>query len=135
MLAHMPVALQRLLDKVPERFEMLNNLLKGREVFSNVGAVIPTSTLTRFVTAKDDNEQKQLAWGILTDAGGVMHVTLRDFRPHVAALHSFGRDDLAAHITRDYLDAYADGFNQYIRDLQRITIASRRTRFIQRVSP
>lgn len=135
MLAHMPVALQRLLDKVPERFEMLNNLLKGREVFSNVGAVIPTSTLTRFVTAKDDNEQKQLAWGILTDAGGVMHVTLRDFRPHVAALHSVGRADLAAHITRDYLDAYADGFNQYIRDLQRITIASRRTRFIQRVSP
>lgn len=135
MLAHMPVALQRLLDKMPERFEILNNLLKGREVFSNVGAVSSTSTLTRFVTAKDDNEQKQLAWGILTDARGVMRISLRDFRPQVAALDSFGRPDLARQMTQDYLDAYAEGFNQYIRDLQRITIASRRTRFLQRVSP
>ncbi len=135
LLAHLPVSLQRLLDKVPERFEMLNNLLKGREVFSNIGAVAPTSTLTRFVTAKDDNEQKQLAWGILTDARGVMRVSLRDFRPHVAALRSFGRDDLAQQITRDYLESYADGFNRYIRELQRITIASRRTRFLQRASP
>ncbi|HAE60455.1 MAG TPA: hypothetical protein DCG54_13365 [Anaerolineae bacterium] len=135
MLAHMPVPLQRLLDKVPERFETLNNLLKGREVFSNVGAVIPTSTLTRFVTAKDDNQQKQLAWGILTDSRGVLRVTLRDFRPHVAALHTLGRADLACQVTQDYLDSYADGFNQYIRDLQRITIASRRTHFLRRVSP
>jgi hypothetical protein len=135
MLAHMPVPLQRLLDKVPERFETLNNLLKGREVFSNVGAVTPTSTLTRFVTAKDDNQQKQLAWGILTDSRGVLRVTLRDFRPHVAALHTFGRADLACQVTQDYLDSYADGFNQYIRDLQRITIASRRTHFLRRVSP
>ncbi|PKN93347.1 MAG: hypothetical protein CVU44_10685 [Chloroflexi bacterium HGW-Chloroflexi-6] len=135
MLAHMPVPLQRLLDKVPERFEVLNNLLKGREVFSNVGAVIPTSTLTRFVTAKDDNEQKQLAWGILTDARGFMRISLRDFRPHVAALHTFGRSDLARQVAQNYLDSYADGFNAYIRDLQRITIASRRTRFIKRASP
>ena len=133
MLANMPVGLQRMLDKMPERFEMLNNLLKGREVFSNVGAVIPTSTLTRFVTAKDDNEQKQLAWGILTDSRGVVRVSLRDFRPHVAALHAFGRADLARQITQDYLDSYADGFNQYIRDLQRITIASRRTRLLERI--
>jgi hypothetical protein len=133
MLAHMPVALQRLLDKVPERFEILNNLLKGREVFSNVGAVAATSTLTRFVTAKDDNEQKQLAWGILTDSRGVLRITLRDFRPHVAALQAFGRADLANRIVQDYLDSYADGFNQYIRDLQRITIASRRTRILDRI--
>lgn len=130
LLAYMPTPLQRLLDKVPEQFEMLNNLLKGREVFSNVGAVVPTSTLTRFVTAKDDNDQKQLAWAILTDARGLMHITLRDFRPYVAALQSLGRADLARQIAQDYLDAYADGFNLYVRELQRITIASRRTRFL-----
>lgn len=66
-MAHLPPPIQRLLDKLPERFELLNNLLKGQEVFSNVGAVVPRQhTLTRFITAKDDNEQKQLAWGILT---------------------------------------------------------------------
>ncbi len=86
MLAHMPPALQRLLDRVPARVEMLNNMLKGTEVFSNVGAVVPSSTLRRFVTAKDDNEQKRLVWGILTEASGVMHISLRDFRPHVAAM-------------------------------------------------
>jgi hypothetical protein len=130
LLAHLPAPLQRILDKVPERFEMLNNLLKGREVFSNVGAVVSTSTLSRFVTAKDDNDQKQLAWAILTDARGQMHITLRDFRPHVAEFLALGRPDLARQIAQDYLDAYADGFNIYIRELQRITIASRRTRFL-----
>jgi hypothetical protein len=127
LLAHLPPPLQRLLDKVPARFELLNNILKGREVFSNVGQVVPTSTLTRFVTAKDDNEQKQLAWGVITDANGMMRLSLRDFRPHVAALHRAGRRDLANRIAFDYLTAYISSFNAYIRDLQRITIASRRT--------
>jgi hypothetical protein len=129
LLAGLPPAIQQLLDRVPERFEMLNNLLKGREVFSNVGAVAPSSTLIRFSTAKDDNEQKQLAWGFLTDASGVMRVSLRDFRPHVASLRAIGRSDLADQITRDYLDSYANGFNIYIRDLQRITAASRKTQY------
>lgn len=127
-LAHIPPPLQRLLDQIPERFELLNNVLKGREVFSNVGAVVPTSTLRRFVTAKDDNEQKQLVWGVITDAEGVMHISLRDFRPHVAALHAIGRADLAREITQDYLDSYVKGFNNYIFDLQRITLASRQTK-------
>ncbi len=130
LLAHLPPALQHLLDKVPERFEMLNNMLKGREVFSNVGAVVPSSTLTRFVTAKDDNEQKQLVWGVLTDASGSMHISLRDFRPHVAALLAIGRKDLADLIAQDYLDAYTSGVNAFVRDLQRITIASRKTRIL-----
>jgi acyl-homoserine lactone acylase PvdQ len=51
----------------------------------------------------------------------------------VAALQVFGRADLANRIVQDYLDSYADGFNQYIRDLQRITIASRRTRILDRI--
>ena len=77
LLAHLPVPVQRLLDKIPGRFDILNDLIKGREVFSNVGRVAPGSSLTRFMTAKDDNEKKELAWGVLTDADGVMHVTIR----------------------------------------------------------
>jgi hypothetical protein len=127
LLAHLPLPIQRLLDKIPERNEMLNNLIKGREVFSNVGAVVPTSTLTRFITAKDDNAQKQLAWGVLTDAKGILHISLRDFRPHIATLLAIGRKDLANLVTQDYLDAYADGFNRYISELSLITRANRET--------
>ena len=127
LLAHMPPSLQRMLDQVPVRFELLNNMLKGREVFSNVGAVVPTSTLKRFVTAKDDNEQKQLVWGVITDAEGVMRISLRDFRPHVAALYESGHAELAHAITQDYLDAYTEGFNSFIMELQRITALSRET--------
>ena len=127
LLAHMPAPLQRMLDQLPMRFELLNNILKGSEVFSNVGAVVPTSTLKRFVTAKDDNEQKFLVWGIITDADGVMRISLRDFRPHVAALYAIERRELAQAITQDYLDSYAEGFNTFIQDLQRITALSRET--------
>jgi hypothetical protein len=123
LLAHLPLPLQRILDKIPERFELLNNIIKGREVFSNVGAVAKISTLTRFITAKDDNTQKELAWGVITDAKNVMRISLRDFRPHVATLFSIGRKDLANLIAQDYLDAYAAGFNAYIDDLSRITRA------------
>ncbi len=127
LLAHLPNALQKLLDKVPEKIDLLNNLLKGREVFSNVGAVVSGSTLTRFITAKDDNAQKQLAWGVMTDAKNIMRIHLRDFRPHVDTLLSIGRKDLASLITQDYLDAYADGLNAYVRDLLKISAAGRQT--------
>ena len=125
LLAHLPLPLQRILDKIPERFDLLNNILKGREVFSNVGAVAPGSSLCRFITAKDDNARKELAWGIVTDSQGVMRISLRDFRPHVAALEKIGRKDLANLIAQDYLNAYAEGLNCYIRDLSRIASASR----------
>ena len=125
MLAHLPAPLQRMLDQVPERFDILNDLIKGREVFSNVGAVASSSTLTRFTTAKDDNEKKTLAWGVLTDAQGVMKITLRDFRPHVALLATCGKRDLALRITRHYLDSYVVGLNNYINELNRITMGSR----------
>jgi len=124
LLAHMPQPLQRLLDRVPGRIDMLNDLIKGREVFSNVGAVAHSSTLTRFATAKDDNDKKTLAWGVLTDAQGIMHVTLRDFRPHVGQLIAIGLGDTAQRLAQDYVDAYARGLNQYIRGLQHITLAS-----------
>ncbi len=131
LLAYMPAPLQRMLDTVPNRSDVLNDIIKGREVFSNVGAVAPTSTLTRFITAKDDNDKKALAWGVMTDARGVMRITLRDFRPHVGLLVAAGHKDLAVRIVDDYLDAYAQGLNNFIRDLQRITETSRETRLVR----
>jgi len=128
LLAHMPTPLQRLLDQIPGRFETLNDLIKGREVFSNVGAVAPTSTLLRFTTAKDDNDQKTLVWGVLTDAAGIMHISLRDFRPHVGLLEQIGQRELAVRIGQDYLNAYVRGFNAFISDLHWITLASRESR-------
>jgi len=120
LLAHLPIGLQRLLDRVPDRVGLLNDIIKGREVFSNVGAVAPGSSLTRFITAKDDNENKLLAWGVLTDAQQQMRLTLRDFRPHVAALVACGYQELANRITQDYLDSYANGLNRFIRELLKI---------------
>ena len=128
LLAHMPTPLQRLLDEIPGKFDLLNDIIKGREVFSNVGVVAPSSSLIRFITAKDDNEKKTLAWGILTDATEVMRVSLRDFRPHVAALHSVGRKAFANQMVQEYLEAYATGLNTYIQELRQITMSSRETR-------
>ncbi|PID86117.1 MAG: hypothetical protein CSA11_10600 [Chloroflexi bacterium] len=121
MLAHMPAPLQQLLDTIPSHFDILNDMIKGREVFSNVGQVAPTSSLTRFITAKDDNEKKTLAWGVMTDANQTMIVTLRDFRPHVGLLTAVHQHDLAQHIAQDYLNAYARGLNKYISELYTIT--------------
>jgi hypothetical protein len=128
MMAHLPIPLQRLLDQIPNRFDVLNDIVKGREVFSNVGAVAKTSSLTRFIGAKDDNNKKTLVWGVLTDAQSTMHLALRDFRPHVGLLAAIGRQDLAKRIAQDYLDAYANGLNRYIYELRWITLASRETR-------
>lgn len=128
LLAHVPFALQRLLNTIPNRFDTLNDLIKGREIFSNIGAVAAGSTLTRFMTAKDDNDKKTLAWAVLTDSDGVMRITLRDFRPHVALFEAIGRRDMAARIAQDYLDAYTRGLNEYIHDLRQITLTSNDTR-------
>jgi hypothetical protein len=128
LLAGIPKPLQKLLDAVPGRFGVLNDLIKGREVFSNVGAVAPTSTLSRFITAKDDNDKKTLAWGAMTDATGILRLTLRDFRPHVGALIAIGQRELAERLAQDYIEVYARGLNDYTRDLRRITQAGRETR-------
>ena len=121
LLAHMPAPLQQLLDTIPSHFDVLNDIIKGREVFSNVGQVAPSSSLTRFITAKDDNEKKTLAWGVMTDANQTMIVTLRDFRPHVGMLTAVHQQDLAQKLTQDYLNAYARGLNKYISELYTIT--------------
>ena len=80
------------------------------------------------MSAKDDNEKKDLVWGVLTDAEGIMRVTLRDFRPHVHLFVETGFQDMANLITQDYLDSYAEGLNRFVNDLRRITVASRETR-------
>jgi hypothetical protein len=123
LLAHLPHPIKHLLDQIPARYEKLNNIIKGTEVLSNLGSVADSSSLTRFITAKDDNQQKQLTWGVLTDAQGVMKITLRDFRPHIVHLLEIGRRDLADLITQDYLDAYVQGLNQYVREVTRIAVA------------
>ncbi len=125
LLANMPTPVQHLLDAVPGRFDVLNDLIKGREVFSNLGQAMPGSSLSRFSTAKDDNEKKSLAWGIITDTQGVMRITLRDFRPHVAALAEVGQKALAVKLAQHYLDTYAEGLDAYVRELRRIVVASR----------
>jgi len=126
-LGHLPPVLQKLLDTIPGKFDVLNEIIKGEEVFSNMGRVAKGSTLRRFMTAKDDNNQKTLAWGVITDDMGVLHLSLRDFRPHVALLHALGMEDCAQQIAQDYLDAYARGLNQYVVQLRDIVIASRET--------
>ncbi len=126
-LGHLPPVLQKLLDTIPGKFDVLNEIIKGEEVFSNMGRVAKGSTLRRFITAKDDNNQKTLAWGVITDDKGVLHLSLRDFRPHVALLQSLGMEDLAQQLAQDYLDAYARGLNQYVAELRDIVIASRET--------
>ncbi len=117
LLGGLPPVVQRLLDSLPSHFDVLNDPIKGQEVFSNIGQVAATSSLRRFNTAKDDNEKKSLAWGVLTDANGVLHLSLRDFRPHVAALIEIGQGDLAQALTQDYLDQFAQGFNLFMEEL------------------
>lgn len=128
LLAHIPRPLQRLLDGIPAKVDLLNDIIKGREVFSNVGAVVPSSTLTRFITAKDDNEKKTLVWGVITDSNRVMRVSLRDFRPHVKLFHAVDDQQMPQRIAQHYLTTYAQRLNTYINDLRYITLASRETR-------
>lgn len=60
-----------------------------------------------------------------------MTITLRDFRPHVGLLSMVGEKAIATRITQEYLDSYAQGFNKFILELQRITETSRETRMIR----
>lgn len=41
--------------------------------------------VSRFISAKDDNQNKPMVWAVVTDDSDVMHLALRDFRPHVTA--------------------------------------------------
>lgn len=123
MLAHLPQALQTLLDELPQRVGSLNEVIKGSEVFSNVGRVAEGASISRFMSAKDDGRSKRLVWGIVTDNAGRMVVNLRDFRPHVAPLVEAGHRDLARLLTRHYLETYIDTLNQLGHDIRELTRA------------
>jgi hypothetical protein len=112
-----PDSLLKLLDEIPRRIDVLNEVIKGEEVFSNVGRVARGSSLSRFISAKDDNENKTLVWGILTDDKEILHLALRDFRPHVTALHRLGRLELAEIMLQHYVDTFAQGFNKFVATL------------------
>jgi hypothetical protein len=117
MLAHLPASLQHLLDQIPQRIGVLNEIIKGTEVFSNVGRVASGSSLRRFISARDDGHTKWLVWGVLTDDRGVMHLSLRDFRPFVPLLRQLKDEagpELADLMARDYLEGYVEGFNRLV---------------------
>lgn len=121
LLAHLPPTMQGTLDLIPQRIGMLNEIIKGQEVFSNVGQVAPASSLTRFMSAKDDGETKEMVWGMMSTSDGHLKLTLRDFRRPIAQLIRLGYQYLAQLFTEDYLDSYARGLNVFSDDLRDIT--------------
>jgi hypothetical protein len=87
-----------------------------------VGRVAPGATLTRFISAKDDGETKELVWGILTDDQGRMQISLRDFRPFVPMLLALGEAPLADLLAQDYLESYVEGFNRFLAELETVVV-------------
>ena len=71
-----------------------------------MGRVARGSSLTRFMSAKDDGNTKDLVWGVMTDDENRLYVTMRDFRPHVEPLIQAGRIDLARLMAQDYVQSY-----------------------------
>jgi hypothetical protein len=125
LLAHLPASMQHLLDQIPQRIGVLNEIVKGSEVFSNVGRVAPGSSLSRFCSARDDGQTKLLVWGVLTDDAGVLRISLRDFRPFVPLLLQLDdpqAQSLADLLARDYLHGYVQGFNQFVARLSAIVL-------------
>jgi len=131
-LAKMHGSIRKLLDSIPGRFDLLNEVIKGEEVFSNTGRVARGSSLRRFISAKDDNQGKTLVWGAQTDDQNIVHLSLRDFRPHVRLLGEAGQIIVAQMMAQDYLDAYCTGLNNYVADLRQIITAGSETRAGQR---
>jgi hypothetical protein len=57
-----------------------------------------------------------------------MHISLRDFRPHVRHLEDAGQRPLAVWMVQEYLDSYVLGLDRFIKELQQITASSRETK-------
>lgn len=127
LLAHLPTSMQHLLDQIPQRIGVLNEIIKGNEVFSNVGRVAPGTSLTRFLSAKDDGQTKELIWAVLTEDQGQMRISLRDFRPFVPQLLALGETELADLLAQDYLDSYARGLNRFVKELSAIITLKEQT--------
>jgi hypothetical protein len=123
LFAHLPRPMQGLLDQIPQKIDVLNEIVKGVEVFSNIGQVTNSSSVSRFASSRDDGDTKLLIWGIMTDAQGNLVITLRDFRPFIADLLATGHPALAELLAADFLAAYADGTNRLVKQLQRVLAA------------
>ena len=123
LLAHLPPSMQNLLIRLPERVEKLGEVLKGEEVFSNMGRAAKGTSVARYYGARDDGHSKVLVWGILTDGAGRMHISLRDFRPHVAPLIAAGHAGLAGALARDYVENYAAVLVKTVQQLGDIATA------------
>lgn len=123
LLAHLPASLQHVLDQVPQRIGVLNEIIKGNEVFSNVGRVAPGTSLTRFTSAKDDGESKELVWGVITDDQGQMRISLRDLRPFVPLLLAMGETAMADLLAQDYVASYVNTLDELINELSDIVTA------------
>ncbi len=126
LMGHLPSSVQQILDQIPQRVGILNEVVKGEEVFSNVGRVAAGSSLSRFISAKDDGKAKRLVWGILTDDNGSMQVTLRDFRAHVEPLVEANYIDAADLVAYDYVRAYADTVNRLVTEIRDLALVEPR---------
>ncbi|MCB9451842.1 MAG: choline/carnitine O-acyltransferase [Anaerolineaceae bacterium] len=124
LIAGLPGAMQRLMDGLPGHFAFMNEAIKGEEVFSNVGRVTPGSSITRFASAKDDNDKKVLVWSIMTDDNDTLCLALRDFRPPILALAAEGQPQMAQLITQDFVDRFLEGFMTFIGEVNAIITAS-----------
>ena len=120
LIAGLSPGLQQAADSLSEQFAVVNETIKGEEVFSNVGRVSPNSSLARFSSAKDDNVRKVLVWGIMTDNHDRLIITLRDFREPVAALVKAGYPNLAHQVTYEFLNAYMDGVFRFATEVEEI---------------
>ncbi|MGF1505696.1 MAG: hypothetical protein ACFB51_11305, partial [Anaerolineae bacterium] len=123
LIGNLPPSIQHTLAQIPQRFGPLNEVIKGEEVFSNVGRVAENSSLVRFLSAKDDGQAKRFVWGILTDDTDRMTVTLRDFRPHVPLLTRAGHHRLTQKLANDYVLTFVAEVNQLSLHLTDMALA------------
>ncbi len=120
LIAGLPGSMQKLVDGIPGQFTVMNDAIKGEEVFSNVGQVAVGSSLSRFASAKDDNDKKILVWGIMTDNDSQLCISLRDFRPPITMLALMGHQELAQQITQDFLNSYVVNLMKFIQEFKDI---------------
>ncbi|HYF75950.1 MAG TPA: hypothetical protein VD973_02370 [Symbiobacteriaceae bacterium] len=90
-----------------EQVAWTNDRIKGREVFSNVGRVLPGSSAARFVSARGLGGAHDRVWGIMTTDRGALYVSMRDFRPA-------GQNQAMA---QAYLDGFARFVNRMVNQL------------------
>lgn len=125
LIAGLPGAMQKVVDGLPGHFSFINEAIKGEEVFSNVGQVTPGSSISRFSSAKDDNDKKILVWGVMTDNDNMLKISLRDFRIPIIALVRAGHQNIAQEITEDFVSSFMTGFKTFIDEVSEIITISR----------